>query len=396
MILGKYYNNNFLLLGVMLLFASTPLESIAVVENFSIAKLTVLLLFFAWAFKGFPVKVTPILKMYIPYTIYAIVMALVGIDVETSFRSIMYFLLPSLLVSVIITSCLSDHDNLKYMLFAFLVGCLIAAINAIMSRQSTYDSALFDNMERVTALGADQNTISFVWNMGIVILMSFLKVRTSSLQKGIIISAISILAFSVLITGSRTGAMIMLLTFAIFIADSRNLYMYICACILGIITFFVFIPLLPESIIERFLDSKDVASSGDFSGRGEIWYNGWRAFMNENIVTGVGYSNFCELYRKYYGIPLASHNTYLTYIVEFGLLGCWLFFRILLQMFTYILKICKSSRSKFALCYILPFFLVMFTLETEYKRWLFILGPVLYSLYEFEFQRRDWDRLSKR
>ena len=36
--------------------------------------------------------------------------------------------------------------------------------------------------------------------------------------------------------------------------------------------------------------------------------------------------------------------------------------------------------------YVLPLFAIMFTLETEYKRWIFILGILLESWYNLEKQ----------
>lgn len=378
---SNLFKKNWLLLSIMLLFASTPLESVAVIENFSLAKLMTIIVIFFWILNKCPGAKTPILKLYIPYTTYAILTCIWSIDINSSFTSITAFLLPSLLLSYIISGCLSDTDNIKYVSLAYVAGCIFASINAISGRQALYAAATIADMERASAFGADQNTIAFMWDMGVVVLLCCLRSDLNKIYKALCWLLIAILVFSILITGSRTGVVIMLLIFGLFVLDAGSIKTYIATAIFGVAAFVLMIPLLPETITERLLETRDVADSGDFSGRGEIWLNGWKAFIDENILLGVGYSNFAELYKLRYGVADASHNTYLTYIVEFGLLGCWFFFAILKQMFGFILKIYRNINSKFVFAYLLPFLVVMLTLETEYKRWLFMLGPVIYALY---------------
>ena len=136
---------------------------------------------------------------------------------------------------------------------------------------------------------------------------------------------------------------------------------------------------IPESMWTRFSETEELVSSGNFSDRGYIWSAGMQAFASENMLLGVGYSNFSSMLQQHFGWQMASHNTYLSYLVDLGFVGLVLFLIILCKMLLLCRQVKKSSGDLYIYAYIIPFLIVMFVLETEYKRWIFILGVLLES-----------------
>lgn len=112
------------------------------------------------------------------------------------------------------------------------------------------------------------------------------------------------------------------------------------------------------------------------------------AFKDENLLLGVGYSNFSTMLRSHFGWQMASHNTYLSYLVDFGCLGFWFFVFVLVRMCKIVLKIYKQHKDVYIFAYLIPFLVVMFVLETEYKRWLFMFG-VLFECYYHNIKRNQ-------
>lgn len=53
---------------------------------------------------------------------------------------------------------------------------------------------------------------------------------------------------------------------------------------------------------------------------------GLEALSHENFLVGVGYSNFSTMLRQHFGWQMASHNTYLSYLADLGIIGLVIFY----------------------------------------------------------------------
>lgn len=72
--MGKIAKKNkyqFLNYTIAFFFFATPIESIALLENFSIAKFSALLVLLGWATQGFKLKTSKMLKRFVILAIYA-------------------------------------------------------------------------------------------------------------------------------------------------------------------------------------------------------------------------------------------------------------------------------------------------------------------------------------
>lgn len=367
-------------------FVCAPLESISLGESFSLAKLTSIVVIAMWAFNGFPWPKTKMLNAFYILLGYAFLSAIWGIDSANSFTRIITFLIPSVLIAVAMSASIKTKEDVSLYMTGYVIGCIVAAFSGLYYRDAMLNAAIMDSQERLTAFGADQNALAFLMSMGVVCLLSYYSATTAKWGKILSILLMGVFSLVVLSTGSRTGLVLLLAAVSGFLFFQKNKRASFLIIVLIILFIPVIVSFLPESIIDRFAETEQLVSSGDFSDRGSIWERGLEAFWDDNFVLGVGYSNFSNMLMKHFNFRLASHNTYLTYLVEFGVIGVPVFIYVLLVIWQYARKIDGLTRNRFVYFYILPLFAVMFTLETEYKRWIFILGILLESWYNLEKQ----------
>lgn len=377
-------NSKFSLLkfSIALFFLVTPLESLPLAEGFSIVKLSAIIVLVAWAFSGFQRNTNNPAKFFLPLFVYAVTSCLWSIDSSISINAIATFLIPSLLVAMIMSNSVSSKRDIAIYLGFYIVGCLISSIAGLLTRKAMLTAAVYAGEDRLTAFGQDQNTLAFLLIMGVIPLLHLISKTSKTIVKYLSIALIMVFAYMIASTGSRTGAITLALVVLFYAYSARQFKVLAVLGVLVVVGLPILLQYLPEGIIDRFMQTSDLVEEGDFSDRGVIWQSALDAFFHDNFLLGVGYSNFSTLLRQNYGWQMASHNTYLTYLVEFGLVGVWTFVYVLVKMFMIATSIRKQENNAFVYCYVLPLFVFMITLETEYKRWIFMTYVLLYSWYK--------------
>lgn len=370
----------FLNIAVALFFLASPIESISVFENFSIAKLSALFVILGWATQGFKSNHSTIINSFVIMALYATASIIWSIDRSGTTNQVIMFLWPSIIVSMAMFYSIRKNEDIYLYLISFIIGCIIAAISTLMFRDATLAVAEYAGQDRLTAFGQDQNTLAFLLCIGFTIILDFIRKNNRSLQKYISIGMLFVFVIVILSTGSRTGLILTFLVFSLYLISSGSIKNFLLMITLVIVLAPLVYNYIPESIWERFLQTNDLVESGNFSERGDIWSAGLLAFKDENFLFGVGYSNFSTMLHNHFGWQMASHNTYLSYLVDFGYIGFLFFLYILFIMCKIVMKIYKQHKDIYIFAYLIPFLVVMFVLETEYKRWIFMFG-VLFECY---------------
>ena len=375
----------FLNITIAIFFITASIESIAIFEGFSIVKLSSLLVLVGWLFKGLPLRLSFMLKIFICLAIFATMSILWSIDVSNTITQVFNFLWPSIIVTLAMNASIRNVDDIRLYLFAFVIGAMIATATAFILREATLAIAEYAGEERMSAFGQDQNTLAYLLCVAVTIILDFLRKTNNKILK--FISAFILLAFiiAILSTGSRTGVIVTGVVFFIYLLSNANLKTWLALCLLILLLAPVIYDFIPEATWSRFLETEELVSSGNFSDRGYIWYSGLQAFSRENMVLGVGYSNFSSMLKQHFGWQMASHNTYLSYLIDLGFVGFIIFLVILFKMLSITKRIKKVSGDIYIYAYVIPFFLVMFVLETEYKRWIFMLGIMLESYMRLQY-----------
>lgn len=93
------------------------------------------------------------------------------------------------------------------------------------------------------------------------------------------------------------------------------------------------IPLVPTTSVERLLTTGAEISSGGLGGRGHIWKMGIQTY-GEHPIIGVG----SGAYKAAVGIGSVAHNTFLSVLVELGIIGFALFLGVLAVTVAQVMK----------------------------------------------------------
>ena len=311
---------------------------------------------------------------------YATASIIWSIERSGTVNQVVMFLWPSIIVSMAMSYSVRKIDDIYLYLKFFIIGCIIAAISTLMFRDATLAVAEYAGQDRLTAFGQDQNTLAFLLCIGCTIVLDCFKKTTKSLQKYVSMGLLFVFVLVILSTGSRTGLILTFLVFLLYFISSGSIKNFLLVITLVIVLAPFVYNYIPDSIWDRFLQTNDLVESGNFSDRGDTWSAGLSAFKDENFLFGVGYSNFSTMLHKHFGWQMASHNTYLSYLVDFGYIGLFFFLYILFIMSKIVMKIYKQHKDVYIFAYLIPFLIVMFVLETENKRWIFMFG-VLFECY---------------
>jgi hypothetical protein len=98
--------------------------------------------------------------------------------------------------------------------------------------------------------------------------------------------------------------------------------------LMGIVGLFaVLVPLVPQSTIDRLLNTSSDRTQGDFNGRTELWSQAYLTFK-QHLFTGVGTGAFREETSW-----KVAHNVWLRFAAELGLVGLGLFLLLLAMLF---------------------------------------------------------------
>lgn len=379
----------FLNYAVAIFFLVSPIESLAIFEGFSIVKISAIIVFLGWMTQGFKTKRSQIINSFLILACYASLSTLWAIDRTNTFNQVCMFLWPSIIVAVAMNYSIRTNEDIYFYLKAFIIGCLIATFSAWSLKDATLAAAEFSGQERLTAMGQDQNTLAYLLCVGFTIVLDYFRRLRNSKWKYVSLAILVSFVIIILFTGSRTGLILVTITFGLYCLSIRNFKNLVLIAIAIVLLSPIIYQYIPVSLWERFSETGDLVQSGNFSDRGHIWESGLKAFSSENILLGVGYSNFSTMLRQHYGWQMASHNTYLSYLVDLGIIGFVIFINILIKMMKSVKVMHKQSKDIYVYAYIIPFLLVMFVLETEYKRWLFMLGVMLEAYCRLNYISRN-------
>ena len=377
---------------IYLLFFSTPLESIAVFDEFSLTKLVVVFLFI-FSLKNLITNRLinyKFFKIIFLYCIFAMLSILWSIDTASTFDAAFKNLLPTIVLTFILLQTIKNKTQLINIFISYILGCLVISFQTVYSYFNFYKFELYD-YARATAFEQDQNELGFLLCFGIVLILYILQFTQQSNRARIlyILSAI-FLFYSILLTGSRTAFVIVIfIAFVLLFTRINFSKIFLVFPILLIIGFYFF-NLLNESVSIRLLETFDQIRSRNLTGRTAIWEVGLNSFLETGkILFGIGHDSFQEFHKglinQNYG--RAIHNTYLGTFIELGLIGLFLFLNIIFYLSRKIF-ILYNKISIFFVLFLFPILISMITLGLSKRRWLFLLGVIIIKLVE-EYKKSD-------
>ncbi|MDD5428459.1 MAG: O-antigen ligase family protein [Candidatus Omnitrophica bacterium] len=212
---------------------------------------------------------------------------------------------------------------------AFLYGSFISVVNTIIDYAGGGHAY---NLQRFVASGFDPNDAAVVMAIGITMAWYLSLLARRGYAALLYRAYIPLALFAILLTGSRGGfitAMVSLSVIVLFFTRTKFWQYIFFVVTAGVFGYFV-AGFIPGASLQRISSmSSDISSA--IGIRKEIWLAGLQAFQAEP-VWGVGAGCFAIAIIPFLGISIVSHNTFLSILVEFGIIGFMLFFILMLYL----------------------------------------------------------------
>ena len=167
-------------------------------------------------------------------------------------------------------------------------------------------------------------------------------------------------------------AILVSLVFAGGIFLHRGVKTRILLLLVGATLTYISFAVVPDSTWNRLQSTYEEISGGNIGNRARIWRAGLSVF-EEHPILGVGAGGYPAAMEEKLGIPKASHNAFLSTLVELGPIGAVLFLAVVISAFLSVLGM-KATERWFWLVLLLMWFIgaSFTTSEADKHTWLFL------------------------
>ncbi len=271
-----------------------------------------------------------------------------------------------------------------FLLDAYVLGTLVSVINLIYNYSQ--NNGMGEYNTRFTAVGMDPNELGLTIAISIPIAWHLSIRYKKSILSWIYQSYIFCALFAILLTASRSGlieASIGLVFILFTLKKMDKLRICIFIIVFAYLTIYS-LSSVPEVIFERLGTIGQQVSTGDLNDRTTIWAAGIKAF-EDNPIFGYGAGAYPIEVQKFLGYSMLAHNSYISVLVERGLIGLCVYISIILLSIWRCLQF--SSTVKLLWLSVLTIFLLGTSgLTWEYNK---ITWFIFAMLGQWEYGRRE-------
>ncbi|HET6791684.1 MAG TPA: O-antigen ligase family protein [Actinomycetota bacterium] len=285
-----------------------------------------------------------------------------------------YLWLQTLLFVYILWDLFRTKAALLAGLQAYVLGAYTAVGGAVLNYVQS--NAFYTNEERYSLGNTNPDGYGFILALGIPVACYLAaSPETPKVFRLINIGYLPVAFIGVALSGTRTasvGAAIGLL-YGLATLTKLKIHTRVAVVVVLAASLFVVLPIVqPLSSFQRLGTTGTEVTQGDLNGRTGQWAQGLRAFM-EHPILGVG----TDMYRTVNTLNKVAHNSYLSVLVEEGLIGFTIFLSILGIVALQVLRLPKWDRN-FWLTSLLVWAIGASTLTWEHRKttWLFLTFAV--------------------
>ena len=274
---------------------------------------------------------------------------------------------------------------------AYVLGTLVSALDTIWQYLSGANPVAY---LRYAAPGFDPNELALI--MVLSIPMS-LYLGVLSQRRPIVWvyrAQLGLAAATILLTASR-GSFVALMAAMIFIPATfkrwtdRQRSVFI---VFALMTAWFAVWLVPASSWKRIATIQDEVAHGTLNDRAVIWKAGAEIFR-EHPVLGVGAGAFSTVVRHTIGTAYVAHNTFLSIIVEQGLVGFGIFLSLLITLVLCCFRMPDLER-KLWLVMLLVLSIGILSLTWEYRKTMWLVFALI-LMQERAFRARQLGEQNK-
>lgn len=331
-----------------------------------------------------PVGLTNIFLIF--FFVWAVLSITWSVSLSATLRRLLVYI--QFLAMVWVVWELADtKDKYRQLMKAFILGCFVGTVGSILNYFLGSEVVL----QRFAMPGYTISHFGFILVIAFPIAYYLLLVERSRIQKVLLVAYLVISCAAIFLTGSRAiflqliVAMIIIPWSLLEVPNWRKILLWTFLVTLSVLVLVIYFD-IPG--VARMLTTFEMILAGDYSGRANIWHVATSSFK-ENPVWGSGAGAFVEATRdharQYYSRDIGAHNTFLSLLVEVGLVGILLFIMPFIFNATRLLNT-RGLETK--LCYILLGCLLIRFLPTvaDYHRYTWIIlglvAVIVRSLYD--------------
>lgn len=242
-----------------------------------------------------------------------------AISSDQALKSNVYILMIGLLVFQLTRS----QQDLDWLYIALVLGSFWLVYLMVKDYQVTASTVRHEIKQ------FDANEVSVKLAMVIPLAIHLLMKTRASWQRLLGLTYIPAAMFTIMITGSRTGAVVMLLGLVGFIPFvlRSGMLVKIGSVVLVVATLIGIASVIPQKTIERIFSTGKEISSGTLNERSVIWAKAYEEW-EEKPLSGHGLGSFRRIINPY-NVDYTAHNSYVAITVEQGVIGTLLYLAVI-------------------------------------------------------------------
>lgn len=229
-------------------------------------------------------------------------------------------------LTVILWDLCTTELHLLTAMQMYILGAYVASGNTLYN----YFSGTSFYYERFSADGTNPDDLGIILAIGLGIAwylaVALKPARFAGLLRVVNYSYIPVAFLGIALSGTRTALLATLpgVLFGLASLTRLNIWTRVAIFVLMLGAGYLLLPYVPEASLARLGSTGSEISSGDLNGRLEIWRQGYVSFTRHPIL-GVGAAMFRSINTVGKSVGKVAHNTYLSVLVEVGLVGFSIF-----------------------------------------------------------------------
>lgn len=278
-----------------------------------------------------------------------------------------------------------SKDTIRKMLIAFMLGTVVLAFMVTQSSITASTVVRTSLLYRDEAF--DTNNLSGYLVMGFAVLLNFrFDKKTWNVIRYI---CCGVCALAVLMTGSRGGivaAIGAVLFTGLIQKNLKSTVKYLVTVVVGVVVLLFLMRWAGvryvSNVIDRFLND----TSGSGGERLIVWGYSLRAALSRPLL-GYGIGSAFTVLHQDYGSNIGTHNVFLTFLLDGGVVGLGLFLSCLYRS----LRAKRNAYTDMAKVMIVASMLVSLFMDTYNKKILWL--PLLFYALAFSIRPEDPDEV---
>jgi O-antigen ligase len=222
-----------------------------------------------------------------------------------------------LLMSFIFWDLYTERSSVMVALQMYIFGAYMVACNTLLN----YVAGTAFYYERFSAVNTHPDDLGIILALGLPVasyLAAFLPVNRFRFLRVVNITFVGAALVGIALSGTRTALVAVLpgILFGLALMLRLRRSAMIGVMVLLIAAASVVVPRIPEASVARLGTTAAEVRSGDLNGRVELWSEGLESFRRHALL-GVGGNMFRSINIE----GKVAHNTFLSVLVELGILG---------------------------------------------------------------------------